>query len=129
MKKIFLTGLSLFLFLVCIFILPLTHPAGIAVYIRLVLLIAILAESSYLFTILVIDRGHESPKRLLSNAATVLFSFFILFIVLETVFMFIPRSHSADFTLASRLWYARYWKPVNTLGFRDREPDGSRPVI
>ncbi|MGD0278965.1 MAG: SGNH/GDSL hydrolase family protein [Smithella sp.] len=43
--------------------------------------------------------------------------------------MFIPRSHSADFTLASKLWYAKYWKPINSLGFRDIEPTGNNHVI
>jgi len=43
--------------------------------------------------------------------------------------MFIPRSHSADYTLASKLWYAKYWKPVNSSGFRDDEPDNNHPVI
>jgi hypothetical protein len=61
--------------------------------------------------------------------ATVLFSLFVIFILLEIIFMFIPRSHSADYTLASRLWYAKYWKPINSLGFRDKEPDNNNPVI
>jgi len=43
--------------------------------------------------------------------------------------MFIPRSHSADYTLASKLWYAKYWEPINSLGFRDKEPDNNNPVI
>jgi hypothetical protein len=43
--------------------------------------------------------------------------------------MFIPRSHSADYTLASKLWYAKYWKPINSLGFRDQEPNNNNPVI
>lgn len=43
--------------------------------------------------------------------------------------MFIPRSHSIDYTLASKLWYKKYWKPINALGFRDTEPDYNSPVI
>jgi lysophospholipase L1-like esterase len=43
--------------------------------------------------------------------------------------MFIPRSHSADHTLASKLWYAKYWNPINSLGLRDNEPDNNKPVI
>jgi hypothetical protein len=49
--------------------------------------------------------------------------------LLEALFMFIPRSHCSDYTLASRLWYAKYWKPVNSSGFRDKEPDHKNPVI
>lgn len=43
--------------------------------------------------------------------------------------MFIPRSHSTDYTLASKLWYKKYWKPINSLGFRDDEPNNNHPVI
>ncbi|MBN1364650.1 MAG: SGNH/GDSL hydrolase family protein [Syntrophaceae bacterium] len=43
--------------------------------------------------------------------------------------MFIPRSHSADYSLASKLWYDKYWKPINSLGFRDKEPSNNNPVI
>jgi hypothetical protein len=86
----------------------------------------ILIESLKLFKIVFID---AKVNKIITNSATVLFSIFVLFISLEAIFMFIPRSHSADFTLASKLWYAKYWKPVNSLGFRDNEPDNKNPVI
>jgi len=43
--------------------------------------------------------------------------------------MFIPRSHYIDFSLDSRLWHAKYWKPTNSLGFRDSEPNNHYPAI
>jgi len=126
MKKILFKSLIIIVLLILVFILPIFYPAGIVVYFRLFLLFLILIESLKLFKMIVIDK---KTNEIITNSATVLFSIFVLFILLEAVFMFIPRSHSADFTLASRLWYSKYWKPINSLGFRDHEPDYSNPVI
>jgi len=127
MKKILLPLLALIILLLVILTLPLFKAAGPAVvYFRLILLLLTLVISLCLFKAAFIDRR---IPRWIANIATVLFSLFILFLVLEAVFMFIPRSHSADYALASKLWYARYWKPVNSLGFRDQEPDNHRPVV
>jgi hypothetical protein len=126
MKKILFNSLMIILLLAAVFILPIFYPAGMAVYLRLLLLLLILAASFQLFKTLCIDR-QVSP--ITANTATVFFSLFVIFILLEAVFMFLPRSHSADYTLASKLWYAKYWKPINSLGFRDQEPDNKHPVI
>ena len=112
--------------LAAVLILPMFYPAGVAVYFRLSLLVLILAAGLQLFKTIFMDR---QVSKTIANTATVFFSLFVIFILLEAVFMFIPRSHSADYTLASKLWYAKYWKPVNSLGFRDREPDNKYPVI
>jgi hypothetical protein len=126
MKKMLFKSLIIIVLLILVFILPLFYPAGIAVYLRLLLLILILIESLKLFKVIFID---TKVNKIILNAATVLLSIFVIFILLEAIFMFIPRSHSADYTLASRLWYAKYWKPINSLGFRDNEPDNNNPVI
>ena len=112
--------------LIAVFILPLYYPAGIAIYCRLFLLLLILAASFQLFkSIFIIGK----INKIISNSATVLFSFFVTFIFLEAIFMFIPKSHGVDRTLASRLWFYKYWKPINSLGFRDNEPNNNNPVI
>lgn len=126
MKNIFLQILILILLLAAALALPMFYPAGAAVYVRLLLLLLILAVGLKLFKTAFIDRRVGKTA---ANAATVLLSLFALLIALEAVFMFIPRSHSADHTLASKLWYAKYWQPINSLGFRDREPDNRNPVI
>jgi hypothetical protein len=123
MKKILLKSLLIIILLVIIFLIPLFLPAGIVIYLRLFLLFWVLVESLKLFKLLFIDRPRN---KFASNFATVLLSIFILFLLLEAAFMFIPRSHSADYTLASRLWYKKYWEPVNSLGFRDREPNNDK---
>jgi hypothetical protein len=126
MKKILLKlFLTLFL-LIAVFILPLFYPSGIAIYFRLLLLFLILLESVKLFKIIFID---TKINKIIANSGTVLFSIFVAFILLEAIFIFIPRSHSADFTLASKLWYAKYWKPINSYGFRDIEPSNASNVI
>lgn len=126
MKETALKSLLIIILLTSVFILPLFFPVGAVIYFRLFLLFLILLESLKLFKLVFIDKDFN---QIIQNAATVLFSLFVLFILLEAIFMFIPRSHSADYTLASKLWYAKYWKPINSLGFRDNEPDNNRPVI
>lgn len=126
MKKILFKSLIIIVLLISVFILPIFYPAGIVVYFRLFLLFLILIESLTLFKMIFID---NKINKIMTNSATVLFSIFVLFILLESVFMFIPRPHSAGYALACHLWYAKYWKPINSLGFRDNEPDNSNPVI
>ncbi|HNQ66583.1 MAG TPA: hypothetical protein PKL38_11435, partial [Smithella sp.] len=116
MSKILLKIPAIMLLLASVFILPSFYPAGPVVYFRLFLLALILMLSVNLFKVLFIDRN--VPK-IIANTAIVCMAVFVTFIVLEAAFMFIPRSHSADFALASKLWYAKYWKPINSMGFRD----------
>lgn len=44
-----------------------------------------------------------------------------LLLVFEIGFMFVPRSHAVAGTHAALLWTKMYWKPINSLGYRDRE--------
>lgn len=125
-KEIILKSLAIIFLLVLVLLLPLFYPVGIAIYFRLLLITLLLVESLKLFIIIFIN---TNVNKIILNIATALFSIFVIFILLEAIFMFIPRSHSADYTLASRLWYAKYWKPINSLGFRDKEPDNNNPVI
>jgi hypothetical protein len=112
--------------LISVSVLPLYHPTGIVIYLRLFLLFLILVESLKLFKIIFVDK---TINKLITNLAIVLYSIFLLFILLEATFMFIPKSSHFDFTLACKLWFAKYWKPINSFGFRDNEPDNNNPVI
>ena len=53
---------------------------------------------------------------------TVLYSLLLLALTLELLFMFVPRSHGMGFTLGARIWDSYFWGPINSLGYRDREP-------
>ena len=46
----------------------------------------------------------------------------VVFSTLEIAFMFVPRTHGGDKTLASRVWYHYYWEN-NSWWYRDSEPD------
>src|SRR5690554_3894020 len=61
-------------------------------------------------------------KGWLSNLLTVLFPLVWILIILEMIFMFVPQSHEGVLSKASQIWWAKYWKPVNSLGYRDEEP-------
>ncbi|MCX5849068.1 MAG: SGNH/GDSL hydrolase family protein [Deltaproteobacteria bacterium] len=118
--------LLIIVLLIAVFILPLFYPAGITIYFRLFLLLLILIESFKLFNLIFIKKKINNT---ISNLGTALFSIFLTIIILEILFMFVPKSHDYDVTLGSRLWYAKYWKPINSLGFRDNEPSNINPVI
>lgn len=47
----------------------------------------------------------------------------IVLILLEVGFMFFPQTHGVATTKASALWVDKYYKPVNSFGYRDKEPD------
>jgi hypothetical protein len=126
MKKILLKILIIIILLISVLVLPTFYPIGIAIYFRLFLIFLLLIKSLKLFKIIFINK---KISKIIANSATVLFSIFVIFILLEAVFMFIPRSSHVGCTLASDLRYAKYWKPINSLGFRDNEPNNSNPAI
>ena len=49
---------------------------------------------------------------------TVLFTLTVVEIGLK---LFLVQSDGINFTLASKSWYERYWRPINSLGYRDYE--------
>lgn len=71
---------------------------------------------------LVRTRRHRLAETSTSIALTALAIGFCLS-TLEAVFAAVPRSHGVGYTLAARLWFKTYWKPINSLGYRDREHD------
>jgi hypothetical protein len=44
-----------------------------------------------------------------------------LFLILELIFYSFIISDSLNFTLASHRWFEKYWRPINSLGYRDTE--------
>ncbi|PCH98523.1 MAG: hypothetical protein COB85_01400 [Bacteroidetes bacterium] len=61
-------------------------------------------------------------KELIKKIAISSIALLSLIIILEGVFMFVPRSHGGggQESLAARLWFSKYWE-VNGLGYRDAE--------
>jgi hypothetical protein len=59
---------------------------------------------------------------LVMNAGLSVLACLLVFFVLEFVFAFAVRqSDGFGYTLAARLWFHRYWQPVNSHGYRDYE--------
>lgn len=56
-----------------------------------------------------------------SNLMTLLFPLSLFLIFVEVIFMFVPQSHEGVLSKASQIWWSKYWKPLNALGYRDRE--------
>lgn len=91
-------------------------PAGTS---RLILLLVVMVELAILFKRTVVN---ATIKDRVKNLITALFSIVMLFLLLESAFMYVKRSNAFGDTLASRLWFDKYWHPLNSYGFRDVEP-------
>jgi len=57
----------------------------------------------------------------LKNITSLVYILAVLFMLFEGVFMFVPRSHYAGIPLCSKIWFFKYWNPINAYGFRDKE--------
>jgi hypothetical protein len=69
-------------------------------------------------------------KDLLRNFSASLFTVLYLLILLDVAFgSFLVRSDGYGFTLASRRWNQRYWNPINSQGYRDREHDWKGKIL
>ncbi len=91
-------------------------PSGTS---RLLLLLIAMAELALLFKRSIVD---SQKKDWIKNTGMAAFSLLFLFLLLETCFMYVRRSNAFGDTMASRLWFDTYWKPINSYGFRDQEP-------
>lgn len=83
-----------------------------------VLLLLIMEGVLLLKSVFDSERAGEGMK----GTAMSIFSVFAILVVLEAAFMFVPRSHGVGHTLGAQLWFKKYWKPVNSMGYRDAEP-------
>ena len=94
--------------------------------VRIALMIVLCFEVLSLFKRIFYD---SSVKVYYKNICLLFASIFILFIFLELVFMFVPRSHYNAASHGSKIWHTYYWNPVNTYGFRDKEPQQSDSTL
>ena len=63
----------------------------------------------------------KNPKgnKIVANIATLGIMVVWLAGLLEIAFMFVSQSHEGDLSKASQIWFAKYWKPITTEGYRD----------
>jgi hypothetical protein len=74
----------------------------------------------------------NTSRGIFSNLMTVVFPLSLFLIFLEVIFMFVPQSHEGVLSKASQIWWAKYWRPINSLGYRDVEPEpaaGKKQVL
>lgn len=90
------------------------------------LIIATFLISAFLLLTIYLFRHrwtHQTrTRRIWQNVSLSLFSTLYLFLVLEVVFASVfVQSDGYGFTLASKRWFQKYWNPINSLGYRDKE--------
>lgn len=128
MKKVYKLISIIALFFILIAIQKLSTDILVRQF-RLIILIIIAVESIFLFKQF---NAFFNKKKWLSNLSASLFSTYFFFLILESVFMFIPRSHGAAFSYSGQLWFEKYWNPINSFGYRDEQPDttnNSNPIF
>jgi hypothetical protein len=64
----------------------------------------------------------KKSSELLTGVGLSILTLFVSFVLIEIAFMFIPKTHGVDTTKASILWVDKFYKPINSLGYRDKEP-------
>lgn len=87
-----------------------------------VLLVAFFFLRAFVFGLV----KNENPGKRKKNILTGLSGLAILFLLLEGIFMFVPKTIGSSQNLSSRLWFAWNWQPINSLGFRDQKPDTNK---
>ncbi len=87
---------------------------------RLALIIAAIYLISFLLYKKVIK---PKIKAVYKNLSLTISTIIIFILILEGIFMFIPISHNAGYSLASVNWHYYFWKPLNKFGYRDKEHD------
>ena len=56
--------------------------------------------------------------KILKNAGVALLGILVIFLLAEGVFLFVAKSNQNNLTLASKVWFGRYWE-LNEWGYRD----------
>ena len=93
------------------FVRPMVHFAAV--------LLALVA--TLLVTVILLRLWPEGTAGMGANIATTVVALVVILLAGEAVFSCLPRSHAVGYTLAARLWFERYWRDRNALGYRDRE--------
>ena len=105
--------------LTVIFLIPFLPVHLFTTFLRLVLIFILIIEISLIFKEFIFD---SKFKAWLKNLGTGILSIVIILLLLESFFMFVPKSHGVGYTLACKLWFKKYWNPINSYNFRDVEP-------
>jgi len=91
----------------------------------IVLILTFSVTLGVFFTFRYVWTSPSKNRNVLINFSTGVFSLILTLMILEGFFrVFVVSSDSFEkLTLASRQWFAKYWKPINSFGYRDIEHD------
>lgn len=108
-----------------ILILPLDSPVGNKRYLRIIFIFYLIFQLCYLML--------QVSKSAVSNVVKNFFLFFVSLVTIlsfvEIVFMFVATSHGSGNAYSGKIWMQRYWNPINSLGYRDKEPENKKNTI
>ena len=97
-----------------------TYPARSS----LILIISIIIIRS--FKSLFYDKAIGETTK---NIATTWVTLSLFFLLIEGLFMFIPRSHGVGYPLSAKIWRGMYSNNINYMGYRDFEMKTDKPII
>jgi len=119
--------LKILLLAVIVFGLPGMYIFSLRGYIiRLVSLLLLCTEFVSLFRLVFYKPSNTAWFKSFFLALT---SVSVFLIFLETVCMFVPIYHGINHSYGSKIWFKMYWNPINSFGFRDREPRQNETTI
>lgn len=88
--------------------------------VRLITACGVFIAASVLVFVLCV-KAKKIPA-LVKNIFLIIYSLVCFFLMMETVFMYVPYSHGqGNVALSHQMWMDAYWKPINKQGFRDEE--------
>lgn len=93
----------------------------------IILLLSVLMLFIFVFLV-----GRGARNKRLTHILVVLVSSFSIFILVEIAFSFVVQSSGMGFGLSNQIWLKMYFNPVNSLGYRDKEPvacDGKKNIL
>lgn len=95
-------------------------------FLRLLLLLVTFCVLAAAFLFRFLWRQHSNGRTLFVKLSTTLCALLSCFLLLEFLASaFFIYSDGSSFTLASKRWVEKYWRPINSLGFRDHEHDAA----
>lgn len=120
MKFKFLYNFSVILVIaMAIILFPQLPLNALTFYLRLAMIFILIIEAIFLFKTYVLK---SQTKEWAKNIGVAFLSSVIVLLLLESSFMFVPRTHGIGYSLANILWFKKYWNPINSHGCRDDEP-------
>ncbi len=88
-------------------------------YLRLILIFILITEIILVFRTFVLN---DKSSDWIKNIGISIVSTIVFLLLIESSFMFVPRTHGIGYSLANILWFKKYWNPINSHGCRDVEP-------